>query len=210
MVTEDAELVPGRSTPDAAITDTDRRADTAGREPDSVQAQRDDLPLDVIFELLKNQRRRRVLQYLEEESGTVDLGTLAEALAAEENDTTPRGLTSSERKRVYIGLYQCHLPKLDDADAIEFDSDRGTITGTARTSDLQAYLDRLRRLDGADADADADGDGWSTRYFGITIAGGGAYLFLATLFPSAMLSLTLLGMLVFGLLGASLAHMIGV
>lgn len=210
MVADDAELVRGRSTTDAATADTDRAADAAGPEPDSVHAQRDDLPLDVVFELLKNQRRRRVLRYLEEESGTVDLGTLAETLAAEENDTTPRALTSSERKRVYIGLYQCHLPKLDDADAIEFDSDRGTITRTARTSDLQAYLDRLRLLDEADADADADVDGWSTRYFGITIAGGGTYLFLAALFPSAVLSLTLVGMLVFGLLGASLAHMIGV
>lgn len=210
MAPDDAGIVRGRSTADAATADTDRGAKAPGPEPDSGRALHDELPLDVIFELLKNQRRRRVLRYLEEESGTVDLGTLAEALAAKENDTSPRALSSSERKRVYIGLYQCHLPKLDDADIIEFDSDRGTITRTARTLDLQAYLDRLRLLDEADSDADTDADGWPTWQFGLTLAGGGMYLFLAAFLPSALLSFSLVGLIVVGLLGTSVAHLLDV
>jgi len=42
-------------------------------------------------------------------------------------DSAPEKLTSRERKRVYVGLYQCHLPKMDGVGVIEFDKNRGTI-----------------------------------------------------------------------------------
>jgi Mg2+/citrate symporter len=68
------------------------------------------------------------------------LSDLAEHIAAIENDTTPERLTSSERKRVYVGLYQCHLPKMDDAGAIDYNQQRGLIRRTEQTERFESYL----------------------------------------------------------------------
>jgi hypothetical protein len=98
--------------------------------------------LDVIFEILKNSRRREVLHFLRERDEQVSLGELAEHVAAIENETTTDALTSSERKRVYVGLYQCHLPKMDDIGVVDFNQDRGHITLTGKAGDFEKYLDR--------------------------------------------------------------------
>lgn len=98
------------------------------------------LSLDVVFELLRVSRRREVLWYLEENEGTARLDELAEHIAAKENDIELAELTSSQRKRVYIGLYQCHLPKMDDADVIDYDQARGTIELRQTAEQLYPYL----------------------------------------------------------------------
>ncbi|MHC3437968.1 DUF7344 domain-containing protein [Natrialbaceae archaeon A-gly3] len=101
----------------------------------------DSLSKDVIFELLKNRRRREVLQYLLETEETVTLGELAEQIAAWENDTEVTALSSDQRKRVYVALYQTHLPKMDDAGIIEYDQDRGLIELSDNADLLMMYLD---------------------------------------------------------------------
>ncbi|WIV67053.1 DUF7344 domain-containing protein [Natrialbaceae archaeon AArc-T1-2] len=101
----------------------------------------DQLSKDVIFELLKNRRRREVLTYLLEADDTVTLGELAEQIAAWENDTDVNALSSDQRKRVYVALYQTHLPKMDDAGIIEYDQDRGLIELSDNADLLMMYLD---------------------------------------------------------------------
>src|SRR6056297_3088366 len=98
--------------------------------------------LDLIFGILKNGRRRRVIKYLRDAEGEVTLSDLAEHIAAIENDTTPAQLTSSQRKRVYVGLYQCHLPKMDDAGVIEYNQARGLVRRTDQSQYFEQYLDR--------------------------------------------------------------------
>lgn len=100
-----------------------------------------ELSLDIIFEMLRNRRRQLVLEYLREHDETVTIGELAEHIAAIENDTTVRQLNAQQRKRVYIGLYQCHLPKMDDVDVIEFNQSRGRISPGEHIEPLYEYLD---------------------------------------------------------------------
>lgn len=108
----------------------------------SVAADEDErLSKDVIFELLKNRRRREVLAYLLEADETVTLGELAEQIAAWENDTSVNALNSDQRKRVYVALYQTHLPKMDDAGIVEYDQDRGLISLADNADLLMMYLD---------------------------------------------------------------------
>ena len=83
---------------------------------------------DAIFELLSNGRRREVLRYLVQETDRVRLGTLAEEIAADECGKPVSRVSSKERKRVYVGLYQCHLPKMDDMGAVSYNKPRGVIT----------------------------------------------------------------------------------
>jgi len=105
---------------ESAENESEQAETTAPAEPE-------ELSLDLIFEVLKNRRRRDVIRYLEEQSERTSLSDLAEHVAALENDTTTQALTSSQRKRVYVGLYQCHLPKMDDMDIVNFNQDRGYV-----------------------------------------------------------------------------------
>lgn len=110
------------------------------------------LERDDVFHLLQNQRRRLVLRYLIEydangdegrdatDTDSIEMRTVAEHVAAWENDTTVRGLTSTARQRVYIALYQSHLPKLDKVGVIEYDRNRGTIEPCTLLGQLEPYL----------------------------------------------------------------------
>ncbi|MCU4754198.1 ArsR family transcriptional regulator [Halobacteria archaeon AArc-curdl1] len=129
----------------------------------SVTADKSDetLSKDVIFELLKNRRRREVLQYLLDAEGTVTLGELAEQIAAWENDTEVTALSSDQRKRVYVALYQTHLPKMDDAGIVDYDQDRGLISLADNADLLVLYLDTDTHRQ----------DRWDRWYAGVSVIG---------------------------------------
>jgi DNA-binding transcriptional ArsR family regulator len=98
------------------------------------------VPTDEVFDVLGNARRRAVVRYLLEH-GEVEMGTLAERVAAEETGTTPEEVGREERRRIYISLYQSHLPKLADVGVASYDRDRGVVEPTAAIEDLAPYLD---------------------------------------------------------------------
>lgn len=131
----------------SAGTETQTAEGTSGETgrsvPTSIQSpeERDRLPKDVIFELLSAERRRLVLDYLAENGGETTLGDLADHVAAKENGIEPQLLSSKQRKRVYIALYQCHLPKLDDTNVIDFESARGTVILRPEADALFHYLE---------------------------------------------------------------------
>lgn len=96
--------------------------------------------LDEIFDLLKNYRRRCVLHYLSTVESRASMSDLAEHISGWENDKEPRLITSSERKRVYVGLYQSHLPKMDARGAIGFNKPRGIVEKGPYFDHFQYYL----------------------------------------------------------------------
>lgn len=105
---------------------------------------------DVVFHLLQNSRRRAILRYLiERDEDVLSMREVSEQVAAWENDTTVAGLSSDARQRVYIALYQSHLPKLHDSGVIEYDRDRGTLSPLPPLAVFEPYLDR-----GLHADSD--------------------------------------------------------
>jgi DNA-binding transcriptional ArsR family regulator len=122
--------------------------DPTGREGPDTEPEPGRLSKDTVFELVQNQRRRDALSYLERRDGEATLGEMAEHIAAKENGVAVESLSSSQRKRVYIGLYQCHLPKLADAGVVDFDKDRGDVRLRPAAAQLDAYLGD----DAADAD----------------------------------------------------------
>ncbi len=94
-----------------------------------------------VFDVLRNQRRRYALHVLKRDGAPVELGDLAQQVAAWEYETTLDGVTPAQRKRVYTTLQQTHLPKMDEAGILFFDSDRGIIEPTDRTVDISVYLE---------------------------------------------------------------------
>ncbi|QLD89419.1 hypothetical protein HWV07_10415 [Natronomonas salina] len=114
------------------------------------------LEKDELFHLLKSERRRRALRYLlDAESEPVRMRTLAEAVAAEEYDKSVDQLHTDERQRVYITLYQSHLPQLDRAGVIDYNQSRGQITTTPLIDEFEDYLETTTRTESSSSTNDS-------------------------------------------------------
>lgn len=102
----------------------------------------DEFDKDHLFHILQNGRRRAVLRYLLGTEGeSFELGDIAEVVAAWENDICVREVTSTQRQRAYISLYQNHLPKLASYGVVEYDQPRGTVEPTPRVEQFAPYLE---------------------------------------------------------------------
>lgn len=130
-----------------------------------------------LFEMLSSRRRRHALQALAA-TDEIDLGPLAEQVAAWENEKSVAAVTSDERKRVYTSLQQSHLPKLDDAGLVEFDKRSGVVVPSPTLEEYDVYLDVVR----------GDDIPWNEYYLGLS-AVGAAVLTAAAVdaYPFAML-----------------------
>lgn len=130
---------------------------TVGKQ--RTQSQEDDSAIteEEIFTTLSNHRRRYVVHALDDGS-EIDLGPLAERVAAWEYDVDVGELSHDERKRVYTSLQQTHLPKMDDTGIVEFDKDRGTVAPTEAFADVDVYLEVVR----------GDELPWSQYYLGLS------------------------------------------
>lgn len=97
----------------------------------------DRLVLDEALEVIRNPRRRAVLDALRQVE-EAELSTLAEAVATREYGTT---YTTEERKRVYVSLYQVHIPKLDDYAVVVFEDTDSPVRRGARFEEAVDYVD---------------------------------------------------------------------
>lgn len=115
-------------------------------EGDDRQSVRDsggptDLSEDEIFDVLRNSRRRAVIAYLlEEERASVK--ELTKQVGADEYDVDADELSPEQHKRVYTGLYQCHLPRLDDLGVVDFEKEDKVVSLRESASQLEPYLQR--------------------------------------------------------------------
>lgn len=77
-----------------------------------------------MFSLLSDQYRRDVLSVLPEENTSVPLEEIADAIAS--------GRASIDEPdspdQVVAALHHVHLPKLDDADVVSYDTETKTVT----------------------------------------------------------------------------------
>ena len=94
-----------------------------------------------IFTALSNARRRNVITYLEEHGDDARVRDIAEQLAAWENDLEINEVTYKQRKRVYTALHQSHLPKLAESGFIDYEPNRGIVSLTEESRELQVYLE---------------------------------------------------------------------
>lgn len=93
-----------------------------------------------VFDVLSNRRRRYALYALLNDESTT-IGSLAERIAAWENDRSVDEVTPPERKRVYTALQQSHLPKLERLGLIAFDPESGRVSVTDTADEIDRYLE---------------------------------------------------------------------
>lgn len=99
---------------------------------------------DEMFDVLSNQRRRYVVHMLKHDSETVELGDMAEQIAAWENDIEVGDVSGVQRKRVYTALQQSHLPKMEEAGVVAFRKEHGYVEPTPALENVDVYLDVVR------------------------------------------------------------------
>lgn len=118
--------------------------DPGAHAPDYGAGPVSEVPLDTMYDVLRNRRRRLVLHYLVDTPGhRAVIGTLATQIAAWENDVPVAAVTSKQRKRTYNTLQQNHLPMMDGADVIAYDRHRGTVELLAKPRQLEIFLTAL-------------------------------------------------------------------
>lgn len=139
-----------------------------------------------LFELLQNERRRMVAEYLMRTDEPTSIGTLAEYVAAVENDCDQESVTHRQRKRTYVSLYHGHLPKMDEYDVIDYDMDRGDVESGAEFDQLESMIEDL-----------SEARDWSMVYI-VTVALGFAGLLVVQLADSlgVLASLSIAGLTV--------------
>jgi hypothetical protein len=157
-----------------------------------------ELTQDDVFEILSSPRRRYLLYHLRQRQEPVELTDLAEHVAAWENGVETTELTTQERKRVYVSLYQTHVPKLDDAGIVEYDSESGMVSLTNRAQRIDTYL------------GDEEPIQWHLLYVGLAAAGGLLLLVtLADLWVFGALAESAVAAVIVGLFGLlAVAHVI--
>jgi DNA-binding transcriptional ArsR family regulator len=154
----------------------------------------DDLSADQAFDILSNRRRRYALHYLSENPGGETLQELARQLAAWENEIEVEEVSKKQQKRVYVSLYQTHIPKLESEGIVEYDDDSGNITLTRRADGVTTYL----------RDDEDRSEEWY-RYY-LVLLGASSALFVATVLEVpgfSLLTPTVAGLVIllaFGLL----------
>jgi len=92
------------------------------------------------FDVLRNKRRRIALTCLRAAGQEMSVKELSAAVAAEEYGVDSEQLSSDQYKRVYTGLYQCHLPRMDDLGVIEFDAEANSVRFGEKSASLDSYF----------------------------------------------------------------------
>jgi len=95
---------------------------------------------DEIFGILSNGRRRYVLSLLKQADGPVHINELTKNVAAWENDIEVDELTDQQAKRVYVSLYQSHLPKLESLGIVEYTEDDNLVALTDEADRIDRFL----------------------------------------------------------------------
>lgn len=120
------------------MTTTDSRQDTTDAHPYSPER---DARLDATFDALENRNCRALLRHLAEADGPLAADELADRLADGDGPREERGLRAR--------LHHNYLPKLDDAELVDYDADRGLVSDRddGRFADLAPTLESFESAD---------------------------------------------------------------
>jgi hypothetical protein len=112
----------------------------ATQAPPITQQDSDTLTQGKVYDLLSNARRRFVISYLRDREEPVELNALSREVAAWESETAIEDLTDQQIKRVYVSLYQTHIPKLNESGLVDYDRDTGMVALADNVRALDTYL----------------------------------------------------------------------
>lgn len=100
----------------------------------------DDVSLDTALDVLSDERRRLVLEYLLRRDDSATVEELTDHVVAEtcSIDDAP---SDEFRSRVRGELNHVHLPKMHDAGLVDYDRDRMVVSSTDTVRIVEPYLE---------------------------------------------------------------------
>lgn len=126
----------------------------------------DRLDETVVFEILSSERRRLAIEFLRDSQDRVEVNDIAEYIAKDETGESPPPKDS--RKTVYVSLHQTHLPKMDDLNIVNYNTETKEVTLDESFSDVAVYMEVVPQ--------EGFRISWSEYYLAVSLIG------LATLF----------------------------
>lgn len=106
------------------------------------------LSLDEVLTLLSDRYRRHCLACLDGLPAPVSLEGLTDQVAGREFQQPPDKVSMIKRTQIATALHHTHLPKLEEAGIIVYDTDEGKVTEIRIEPPLTGFLDKIRRHEG--------------------------------------------------------------
>lgn len=97
--------------------------------------------LDSVFNYLANHRRRVLLACLDNDSTPILVEALGHQVAEYEADFAVKSLSEDEIQRVTVSLYHNHIPRLADANVIQYDSSTQEVAPGPRFEEATTILE---------------------------------------------------------------------
>lgn len=123
----------------------------------ATQANNSELAAIDIHDVLSNERRKMVLEFLRENGGKMSARELSERIAEIETGESPP--PRNIRQSAYVSLHQTHLPKLDELDIVDYEADSKDVYLNDRADEVSVYMETVPKF----------GLAWSEYYVGISI-----------------------------------------
>ncbi|MFC4436777.1 MULTISPECIES: DUF7344 domain-containing protein [Natrialbaceae] len=96
--------------------------------------------LDVVFELLANQRRRQALAVLKTGDRQLTLNDLTKEIAVQEFEERITDIPSEDVYDIFLSLQHTHVPKLAALELVEYDRKRNIVEPTDQFEALEPHL----------------------------------------------------------------------
>lgn len=125
------------------------RSASSGGDSDEQPSPKGTIPREETHEILRNDRRRAVLQVLQT-TPEITVRELSEQVAAMEVGETPP--PRDRRQSVYVSLVQTHLPKLAQAAVVSYDEQAKMVSQQAAAEQLYRQMEPMEPEVGTDTD----------------------------------------------------------
>jgi hypothetical protein len=96
--------------------------------------------VDTVFDLLNEKRRRYALYYLAEQDQPVPIAEVVDAVTEMESNPDQIGSPGDKFKEIEIDLMHNHLPKVDEVEFVEYDSEKKEIRLTDNPTKFDTIL----------------------------------------------------------------------
>lgn len=100
-----------------------------------------ELSEEEIHDVLRNERRRLVIDLLQSGNGAVSVRELSEEIGSIESESNPP--PRNIKQSVYVSLLQTHLPKLDDLGIINYESEGKMVNVDGRLKDVTVFMETV-------------------------------------------------------------------
>ena len=102
----------------------------------------DELTREDIFDVLSNDRRRCMLNYLKSRDDEwIPFGDIVDHVTSWETGVPIAEIDADARKTIYTSLRQFHLPRLKDAGIVEYSQSRSRARLTPAAREVQMYIE---------------------------------------------------------------------